>query len=73
MIKVKISNEMFCDLFTPDVMVSHKCIQGLPGGCFLENVEIPPLQGLVILSFHDGKEEITETKLTYHSEYENVK
>lgn len=65
MIKVKITNEMFTDLFTPDVMVSHKCIKGLPGGCFLERVEIPPLTSMVILWFDDGKEGTTETTLTY--------
>jgi len=63
MIKVKITNEMFCDLFTPSI--SRKCVEGLPGGAFLLSVEIPPLESMVYLTFHDGKDEVTHTKLKF--------
>lgn len=63
MIKLKISPEAMTDLFTPGVLTPHKCVHGLPRNVNLVDVSLE--NQTVVLSFDDGKEQVTETRVTY--------
>ena len=63
MIKLKISPEALIDLFTPGVLTPHKCVKGLPRNVNL--VDIGLEDQTIVLCFDDGKEQVTETRVTY--------
>ena len=63
MIKLRISTEALTDLFTPGVLTPHKCVHGLPRNVNLVDISLE--DQTAILSFDDGKEQVTEIRVTY--------
>jgi hypothetical protein len=65
MIRIRITQEMMTDLFTPGVLDLHRCVDGLPPtvkGLIDVDMEI---SGTVIMIFDDGDDEnIVDIPLT---------
>ena len=56
MIELKISQEMLTDLFTPSVVLPHKCVEGLPAGAKLTSIIVDNIDNSLCLFFDDGEE-----------------
>ncbi len=67
MIRLKISRELFTDLFTPGMVIAHECIRGLPVGIELTSIEFDSVHKIITCLFDDGKPEIEDAKIIFEN------
>lgn len=67
MIEVKISAEALTDILTPEALVPHECVVGLPKNVILQEVIFNKETNIVKMLFDDGNSEITESNIVYES------